>query len=139
MSTTLRAIAFAFLIPVLAPAVHAQTTLTWKFKPGETLHYTNSTDMKQAMNIMGQDIKTTMNQGMELSWTVKSVQDDKAEVVQKIEQFRQKMEAPFGGFEYDSKSGKKPEGPIGPIFEAMVGAVARGSRSACCRRGACRW
>jgi hypothetical protein len=127
MSTRiLQAIGCALVVSFLGSTVEAQTTLTWKFKPGERLNYTNNTDMKQAMSIAGQDVNTTMNQAMDLSWTVKTVQDGKAEVVQKIEQFRQKMEAPFGGFEFDSKSGKKPEGPIGqavgPIFESMVGA-----------------
>jgi hypothetical protein len=108
-------------------AAQAQTTLTWKFKGGEKLNYITDTDMKQTMSVMGTDIKTMMTQRMEMSWTVKAVQAGQAELTQKIDQFRQKMEMPGGqGFEFDSKEGKKPEGPIGqlvgPLFAAMVGA-----------------
>lgn len=108
-------------------AANAQTTLTWKLKGGDKLNYTNDTDMKQAMTVMGMDIKTSMKQGMEMSWTVNAVQDGKADMTQKIERFHQKMEMPGGqGFAFDSKDGKKPEGPIGqivgPLLEAMVGA-----------------
>ena len=104
----------------------AQTSLRWKFKEGEKLNYTTETVMKQTASVMGMDIETSMNQAMDISWLVNSVDDEKAAVTQKIERMRQKMEAPFGDYEYDSKDGKQPIGPIGevlgPIFEAMVGA-----------------
>lgn len=105
----------------------AQTTLSWKLKGNDKLKYTTDTDMKQTMSVMGMEIKTSMRQGMEMSWTVSGLQNGKADMVQKIERFQQKMEMPGGqGFEFDSKSGKKPEGQIGqimgPILEAMVGA-----------------
>ena len=126
-ATGLALIAIVLFTLISGPAAQAQTTLTWKFKGGEKLNYTSDTDMKQSMSVMGMDIKTTMTQGLELSWTVKAVQSGKADMTQKIERFRQKMEMPFGqGFEFDSKDGKKPEGAIGqavgPLFEAMVGA-----------------
>jgi Family of unknown function (DUF6263) len=108
-------------------AAEAQTSLVYKFKKGDTINYSTATDMKQSMSVGGMVIKTTMTQGMEVGWTVNAVQDGKAEMTQKINQFRQKMELPGGqGFEFDSKAGKKPEGPIGqiagPVLEAMVGA-----------------
>ncbi len=118
----------AALFTVLGGATaHGQTALTYKFKKGDALNYHTATEQKQSMSVMGMDIKTTMSQGMEMSWTVNAVQDGKAEMVQKINRFRQKMDMPGGqGFEYDSKDGKKPTGPIGdlvsPLFDAMVGA-----------------
>ena len=120
-------IATAMFAVLTGSAAHAQTKLAWKFKTGDKIKYTTDTDMKQSMTVGGMDIKTTMTQGTEMSWSVGEVKEGKANMAQKIERFRQKMDMPGGqGFEYDSKEGKKPEGPIGqlvgPLLEALAGA-----------------
>ena len=109
--------------------VQAQATLRWKFKEGEKLSYATETVQKQAFNVNGMDVETTMNQTMEMSWSVQTVQDGKAAIVQKFDRVRQKMESLFGSYDYDSKDGKPPEGPIGeivgPMLDAMAGAEFR--------------
>ncbi len=118
-------VAFATLA-VGAATAQAQTTLRWKLKDGETLRYSTDMVQKQKATVMGMEIETTMTQGMGMSWKVGEVKDGKAEVTQTIDWFRQKMESPFAQFEFDSKEGKEPEGPIGqliaPIMKALVGA-----------------
>ena len=103
-------------------------TLRWKFKPGETLRY--SMDQKTVTTAKfpgGQELKNMLMQTLELSWAVKEVRDDgTAELVQTIERVVDKADGPIGKFEYDSKSGQEPQGPIAasrvPLFKAMVGA-----------------
>jgi Family of unknown function (DUF6263) len=103
-------------------------TLRWKFKPGETLRY--SIDQKSVTTAKlpgGQELKNALMQTLELSWSVKEVRDDgTAELVQTIERVVDKTDGPLGKFEYDSKSGQEPRGPIAatrvPLFKAMVGA-----------------
>jgi hypothetical protein len=81
---------------------------------------------KQAINVMGMEIEQTMTQTMEMSWNVSSVKDGKAQLTQTIERIRMKMDSAFAPFEFDSKDGKEPEGPLGPVlgplFAAMAGA-----------------
>ena len=121
------ALVVAALLSFATSAAFGQTTLAYKFKKGDALKYSLSTEQKQSAKIAGMDFKTTMTQGMDMTWTVKDVQGGKADMVQSIDQMRQKMDMPGGqGFEFDSKKGKKPEGQIGelvgPLFTAMVGA-----------------
>jgi len=116
----------AAVLMLLAGSAHAQTTLKYKFKEGDKLNYTMDQTQKQTINIMGMEIETTMTQNMEMSWNVKTVKDGKAQMTQTIDRIRMKMDSAFAAFEYDSKDGKEPEGPvgqlIGPLFAAMAGA-----------------
>jgi len=78
----------------------------------------------------GQTIKTTVTQTIETTWAVKSVDDaGAAEMTQTIDRVHTKIESPFGAIEYDSNSGKEPEGPIAativPTLKVLVGAVFR--------------
>jgi hypothetical protein len=103
-------------------------TLRWKFKPGETLHYTmDQKTVTTAKLPGGQEIKTTLNQTIEMSWAVKGVDDGgAAELVQTLDRIRDQVEAPVGSFAYDSKEPKEPEGLIAsarvPLFKALLGA-----------------
>ncbi len=109
-------------------AASTAATLRWKFKPGETLRY--SMDQKTVTTAKlpgGQELTNTLMQTLELSWSVKEVRDDgTAELVQTIERVVDKADGPLGKFEYDSKSGQEPQGPIAasrvPLFKAIVGA-----------------
>ena len=103
-------------------------TLRWKFKPGETLHYTmDQKTVTTAKLPGGHEIKTTLNQTIEMSWAVKSVDEaGKAEMVQTLDRIRDQVEAPVGSFLFDSKEAKEPEGLIAaarvPLFKALLGA-----------------
>ncbi|HMF36918.1 MAG TPA: DUF6263 family protein [Isosphaeraceae bacterium] len=129
-----------------AKATHGAETLRWKFKPGETLRYTMVQQTTQEMKgaeveklqqelqnqtgrrkAMGQDFKTSLNQTVDLHWSVKNVASDGvAELSQTIDRVRIKVEGPGNSFEFDSQAGKDPEGPIAsqltPMLKGLVGA-----------------
>lgn len=126
ISRPVMTLAFVLLAQCTLPA-DAQTTLRWKFKSGEKLNYVTEQKTVSKGMIMGMEIETKMSQVIEMSWAVKSVDSrGAAEMVQTIDRLRMNMESPFAAFEYDSKSGKEIEGPIGeiigPILNAMAGA-----------------
>jgi hypothetical protein len=81
----------------------------------------------QGMKAMGQEFKTSLNQTVDLHWSVKNVASDGvAELSQTIDRVRTKVEGPGNSFEFDSQAGKDPEGQIAslltPMLKALVGA-----------------
>ncbi|MGD0043661.1 MAG: DUF6263 family protein [Isosphaeraceae bacterium] len=110
-----------------AQPTHGAETMRWKFKPGETLRYTMVQETTQGMKAMGQEFKTSLNQTVDLHWSVKNVASDGvAELSQTIDRVRTKVEGPGNSFEFDSQAGKDPEGQIAslltPMLKALVGA-----------------
>ena len=111
-----------------APARAAAPVLRWKFTEGDAFHY--QMDQKTVTQVKGpnQDIKTTVTQTIDTTWSVLSVDKDSgtASMTQTIDRVRTKIEFPFGAFEYDSKSEKPPEGPLAagivPTLKALVGS-----------------
>ena len=105
---------------------HADELLRWKFTAGEAFDY----EMKQDMNMnvdAGQagQMGTTAGQTMNMTWNVKSVDDQGVAVIeQKIARIRMKMTAPGGqGFEYDTSSKDPAVGiaaMVAPTMEAMT-------------------
>ncbi len=122
----LAALAATFGVAAAQPT-HGAETLRWKFKAGETLRYTMVQETTQAMKAMGQDQKTSLKQTVDLHWSVKNVASDGvAELSQTIDRVRTKVESPGNLFEFDSQTGKVPEGQIAsllaPLLKALVGA-----------------
>jgi hypothetical protein len=102
--------------------------LRWKFKPGETLHYT--TDQKTVLSARapGFNTKSTLSQTIETTWTVNSVDSNgQAELTQTITRIRDQVEGTVGSYTYDSKDGKEPESLIAagrvPLFKALLGVA----------------
>jgi hypothetical protein len=122
------ALAAAFLATAAGRA--DAVTLRWKFKPGESLHYQMDQKTVTQIKANGQEIKTTLSQTIDSTWTVESVgSDGTADMAQTLDRVRTKIESAFGALEYDSAAGKDPEGPIAagvvPLLKALVGAKFR--------------
>lgn len=111
----------------LGGATTRAAALKWKFQQGETLHYVMDQTVTTSLTGGPQDIKTTTNQTIDMQWNVKEVAaDGAATLTQTVTRVRTKIESPFATFEYDSKAGKDPEGPIAagivPLLKALIGA-----------------
>jgi hypothetical protein len=101
--------------------------LRWKFKPGETVRYTMVQQTSQGMKAQGQEFKTSLSQTVDLHWSVKNVSSDGvADLTQTIDRVRTKIQGPGDTYEFDSASGKTPEGQIAalltPLLKSLVGA-----------------
>jgi hypothetical protein len=109
------AVAVAIVGAGAGSAARAQDArpLAWKFKAGETLHYRMDQNTKTQAKFADQNLTTTVNQVMEMSWAVRSVDESgAATIAQTIDAIRTKIESPIGNLEFDSKSGKDPVGPL---------------------------
>lgn len=103
-------------------------TLRWKFKAGETLHYTMDQKTVVSAKIPGVDTKSTLAQTIEMTWAVKSVDSNgQAELTQTITRIRDQVDGTVGTYTYDSKDGKEPDSLIAaakvPVFKALLGVA----------------
>ncbi len=115
------------LLSAAVQSTQGAETLRWKFKPGETLKYTMVQSITQESKAMGQEIKTSLSQTVDMHWSVKNVgSDGAAEMSQTIDRVRTKVEAPNNNFEFDSQDAKENQGQIAamltPMLKALVGA-----------------
>jgi hypothetical protein len=120
-------VALLLIAGTALPARAAAPSLRWKFTTGESLHYQMEQKAVTEVKANGQNIKTTVTQTLDTTWTVQSVDPSgAAAMAQSIDRLRTKIESPFGAFEYDSKSDKQPEGAVAagivPVLKALVGA-----------------
>jgi hypothetical protein len=118
---------FAVLLGAYPGPVLRAETLRWKFKAGEVVRYTIVQETTLEEKAEGQEGKTSLSQTVDLHWSVKSVlPDGVADLSQTIDRVRTKIQGPGQAFEFDSDSGKAPEGPaaqvLGPMLKSLVGA-----------------
>jgi hypothetical protein len=120
---------FCLVVIVGSAGASAQgATLRWKFKPGQKLYYVmDQRSVTLAILPGGEQMRTTLSQTIELTWTVKSVDPSgQAELTQTITRIRDQLEGLVGSYTYDSKEGGDPPGLIAaaklPVFKALLGA-----------------
>jgi hypothetical protein len=114
---------------VWEPSAAEAQVLRWKFKPGEVLRYS----MEQKISITARGVdrenKQTRSQTVEMSWKVNNVNaDGQAEITQRIDRVRLRVEAPpLMPFEFDSNNPKgEAQGPFADdakMLRAMGGAA----------------
>lgn len=102
------------------------TLLRWKFRAGEKTEMVMTQEIRTKVKVKERTIETANTTIMDLAMTTVAVDPQgTATIEQKIERVRMKMEGiPGMGIDYDSASGKKPEGlaaSVAPILEALTG------------------
>jgi len=123
-SLALLAIATMLIGPGWA-ASPEKTTLRWKFKAGDVLHYSmDQTTVSIGQDPGGRELKQTLGLIMDLTWTVKSVDaaSGLATMTQTIDRVRASAASPFGKFSFDSKEAGDAASAAGPLFKMLVGA-----------------
>lgn len=102
----------------------AQVTLRYKFKEGEKLDYVMEQKMKMSQNIGGMNIQTDMNQNMDISWLVQSVDSQGTAAIKAvIGRMKMSMDTPMGKIEVDSDNKKEPDDPIGKALQPAIAAI----------------
>ena len=115
----------AALLVAGGSTAQAQKVLRWKFTPGQTLRYVMNQEQSQKIKAGTTPITMTMTMTMNMTQKIESVDArGVASVTQTIDRIQMKMTSPQGiGLDYDSASGKPPEGLaklMAPMFDAMV-------------------
>jgi Family of unknown function (DUF6263) len=116
---------------VVGDSAWGATTLRWRLKPGEVVHYTMTQKTTNAFKPKeGAEASASMSQAVDLHWTVKSVSPEGgAEMIQTIDRVRVRMEAAgqASAFEFDSDAKQAPQDgliadQLVPLLKALVGA-----------------
>jgi hypothetical protein len=100
--------------------------LEWKFEKGKPFYQTMTTNTKQTMKVMNNDVTQTQTQTFYFSWTPQELlPDGKWKLEQKI--LGVKMDIDIGGqpIKYDSTSpaaAGNASNPLGEFFKALVGS-----------------
>jgi hypothetical protein len=122
-----RGLAVALLLVGLGSSmasVQAKDTLRWKFKEGETLHYSmETTTISTGQDPTGREVKRSYSLITDMSWTTKSVDaSGLATLNQTIDRVRVTVSSPGSKISSDSKEAGEAESLFGPMFKILVGA-----------------
>lgn len=117
---------FIYLTLQISPA-WAQTPLRWKFTAGETLQYLLTLRTTNLAASGGGGLTTTLQIGLQQK--VESVDAARvASITQTIARIHVRIDSASGASEYDTTSGKKPEGMVqymGPMLHAVLNKPVR--------------
>jgi len=125
LSRTAFLLALAAALWSAAPA-QGQKLLRWKFHAGDKATLVMTMEMQTKVTMQEKPATMTTTSTMDMTTETLAVDDQGvASLRQTFDRVRMKMQGPQGVMmEYDSQSGKKPEGiaaMIAPMLEAMVG------------------
>jgi hypothetical protein len=98
----------------------SKTVLKWKFEKNKTFYQTMTTDTKQTMKVMNNDVNQTQKQTFYFSWTPLKEEKDGWLIQQKI--IGVAMDIDIGGskISYDSTKESNATNPLGEFFKALV-------------------
>ena len=113
------------LSTIFATAAHAQTTMAYRFKEGDRLHYLMEQKTKSTMSLAGADVEMKVNVTLSMSWQVLKVDaKGSAQVKIKVTHSKMAMESVVGNAQVDSKDKDAPNDVIGKMLGQMNKAVA---------------
>jgi len=122
LSAPVRCLSGAFVVAailVCGTTARAQTTLRWKFQPGQVLEQTIKQDMKSTVTARGQSFPNTATQVIDAIWSVGKVDSQGvAQVTQEVKRIRMTV----GGAqtaEFDSASTAEPQGRMAAMAPAI--------------------
>jgi len=118
-------VALVFLLAVVFPVLAQDKTkanLVWKFAEGKTFYQKMTTETKQNMKVMNNDVNQVQKQIFYFSWTPFKKEGDNWILKQKIEGVA--MDIDIGGSKigYDSTKETAANNPLGEFFKALVGS-----------------
>jgi hypothetical protein len=126
-SRVLPALVIAALI---APEARAEARLRWNFVRGKEYHYTltqkttsviSPAGPKPSDDTQAQTIKSTLNMVFDMTFTPKEIaRDGSASLVLSFDRIRMDLAHPLGKLDFDSASGRTPEGPM-VVLQTMIG------------------
>jgi hypothetical protein len=108
-----------FVLPAWA---QDKAELKWKFEKGKTIYQELTTDTKQDMKVMGQDVKQNQKQTFYFSWTPVEQKDKDWVIKQKIEGVKMEIEIGGNKITYDSTMPGAGNNPLADFFKALVGS-----------------
>jgi hypothetical protein len=106
-------VCLALLAAPSGRALAEGVSLSWHFKPGETLHYVAKFEVAEDSSPSSTvSRKTNVGNTIDLTWAVQSVDAQQvASLIQTIDRVQTTVDGPLGmKAQYDSASGKEPEG-----------------------------
>jgi hypothetical protein len=119
----------AVVLSTAAATAGADTTLRWKFAPGQKHGFAVTQKTAMKMEVMGKPVETSFTQVMDVTWDVKAVDKDGiAAIVQTIDRIRVQMMMP--GSNVDVDTAKAEDAPGTPelmmmtkLFRSMAGSA----------------
>ena len=123
--------AVLFLLVLGASPVRAERLLRWKFTSSQKLRLRTTQTMNMSAEVGGNEIKSTTEMAMTVSWTVESVAaDGSAKVAQTIDRLGMKMTMPepIGTVRIDTADTEEPNPAVAELaksFKSLIGVAFR--------------
>jgi hypothetical protein len=97
-------------------------TLKWKFEKEKVFYQKMTTNTKQNMKVMNNDVNQTQNQTFYFLWKPIKIDSDKVTIEQEIIGVAMDIEIGGSKISYDSTKEATANNPLGDFFKALVGS-----------------
>jgi hypothetical protein len=109
--------------PAKAPAASGdKVNLAWKFEKDKTFYQKMTTETKQTMKVLNNDVSQTQKQTFYFSWTPLEQKGDDWTISQKIVGVQMDIDLGGSKISYDSTKPDAPNNALGDFFKALVGS-----------------
>jgi len=108
--------------PAAPPAAADKANLVWKLEKGKTFFQKMTTETKQTMKVLNNDVSQTQKQTFVFSWTPDEQKGDDWTITQKIVAVQMDIDLGGSKITYDSTKTDAPNNALGDFFKALVGS-----------------